>query len=152
MGKICRICGKTITGEVLKHYEEKHFSIYVANKAKIQSHPGAFVISEGNEIWAMITAPKQKTASEKKKQVVVHQINNNRLARIIDVLKKNLGEQTFRGTLPFVCDGCSERRNHGKVILGGTKNLHLCYDCYKQAKEMVKSKRGNKHVFINTPM
>ena len=29
---------------------------------------------------------------------------------------------------------------------------HLCYECYKNAKGNVELKRGNKHVFINTPM
>lgn len=48
MGKICRICGKPIVGDVLKHYQEKHFNIYVANKSKIESHPGVFAVSEKN--------------------------------------------------------------------------------------------------------
>ena len=89
--------------------------------------------------------------------IVTSRVGNNNSCtsskkKIKDALNKSLGEQTYRGKNPFICDGCSKKHEYGKVIFGGISNLHLCYECYKYAKEKIKSKRGNKHVFINTPM
>ena len=151
MGKVCRICGKTIIGGVLKHYEEKHFSIYAANKAKIESHPGAFVVSEGNELLAELSKVKHEEPY-KKDQTTPCQFDKKRMRETIRVLDKRLGEQTYRGKSPFICDGCNKKKKYGKVIYDDSCNLHLCYDCYKYAKKHIKAKRGNKHVFINTPM
>ena len=151
MKKLCRICGKPIMGDVLKHYADKHFSIYVANKAKIESHPGAFVVSEGCDFLAVLSKVRNSTPP-KKVQTPPSQFNKKRMREIARTIDKRLGEQTYRGNQPFMCDGCHKEYKYGKVIYGNSHNLHLCYECYKYAKKNTDSKRGNKHVFINTPM
>ena len=69
-------------------------------------------------------------------------MNNNsftsskkKIKEIVSALNKSLGEQTYRGKNPFICDGCFKKHEYGKVIFGGISNLHLCYECYKYAKE-----------------
>lgn len=74
------------------------------------------------------------------------------MKEIAKTLDKRLGEQTYRGNQSFMCDGCHKEYKYGKVIYGDAHNFHLCYECYKYAKKGTDSKRGNKHVFINTPM
>ncbi len=39
MAKVCRICGKKILGDILKHYEVEHFSIYAANREIYRNFP-----------------------------------------------------------------------------------------------------------------
>ena len=151
MKKLCRICGKAIIGDVLKHYADKHFSIYVANKAKIESHPGAFVVSGCSELLAALSIVKN-CAPPKKAQPPSPKIDKKRMKEIAKTLDKRLGEQTYRGNQSFMCDGCHKEYKYGKVIYGNAQNFHLCYECYKYAKKGTDSKRGNKHVFINTPM
>ena len=159
MGKICRICGKPVVGDVLKHYQEKHFNIYVANKSKIESYPGAFVVSEKNV--KLCNAIKQEVRKNiEARQVVAdanfqkeHSFNKKKMRTVLNEMNKHPEEQTYRGRTNFVCDVCGKSYSHGKVIYASPiQKLHLCYACYKHAKERSKAKRGNKHVFINTPM
>jgi hypothetical protein len=68
-------------------------------------------------------------------------------------LQEHPQEQTYRGLKEFECDSCFKMSKHGKVIfVNRLRRLHLCYACYNQLKAHAKGKRGNKHVFINTPM
>lgn len=150
MEKICKICGKAIKEDVLKHFEEKHFSIYAANREKIAAHPAAFTVDrEGTEVDNVLEAIKAIKAEKKKKE---HHFDKKKMKEAIIVLERFREEQTYRAEEEFKCYTCLKKHKHGKILYGNTQNLHLCYECYKYAKEHVKSKRGNKHVFINTPM
>ena len=156
MKKICRICGKPIKGSVLDHYEDKHFSFYIANQSKIESHPSAFAVSEDSLL-------KNAGKPEIKEEIVIVEkeemyeeiqpaFDVESKKYIIDILEENSYEQTYRRKYDFECNGCHEMHKYGKVISGKSHKLHLCYNCYKYAKMFTESKRGNKHVFINTPM
>ena len=155
MAKICRICGSKIVGDVLKHYEEKHFSIYVANRSKIETHPGAFAVSDGfykiqNEPHHV--AMSNQNEKPENKAVKRTRYDKKKMREVIKVLDERPEEQTYRGFVEFKCDTCSKVYKHGKVIYSRLAKFHLCYECYKNAKGNVELKRGNKHVFINTPM
>lgn len=165
MSKICKLCGKKILGDILDHFSEKHFSFYVANKETIMSHPGAFTVDEDKYDSKIHLARnievikphknhtqnnKQTTETPPKK---THVFNHRKMRGIISDLEEHPQEQTYRGWNLFMCDGCEKTCKHGRVIFVNMKRtLHLCYDCYKHAKSIVKFKRGNKHVYINTPM
>lgn len=165
MSKICKLCGKKILGDILDHFSEKHFSFYVANKETIMSHSGAFTVDEDKYDSKIHLARnievikphknhtqnnKQTTETPPKK---THVFNHRKMRGIISDLKEHPQEQTYRGWNLFMCDGCEKTCKHGRVIFVNMKRtLHLCYDCYKHAKSIVKFKRGNKHVYINTPM
>ena len=70
---------------------------------------------------------------------------------LINALEDRAEEQTFRQG-GFVCDVCQKSRC-GKTIFDRSHgNWHVCYKCLKRAKSMIEPRRGNKHVFINTPM
>lgn len=142
MDKYCRICGKKIIGDVITHFEEKHFSMFVANRTQLQQHPGAFV-----------TNKEEKTPTPYVRKEKEHYPFDKRIqGKIMGAMTKKLGEQTYRGFDEFKCDGCHGYYKYGKVIYCNSNNIHLCYECYKHIKEIFKEKRGNKHVFINTPM
>ena len=79
-------------------------------------------------------------------------INYDEVCEVIKALDERPEEQTYRGFVEFKCDTCSKVYKHGKVIYSRLAKFHLCYECYKNAKGNVELKRGNKHVFINTPM
>ena len=165
MSKICKLCGKKILGDILDHFSEKHFSFYVANKETIMSHSGAFTVDEDKYDSKIHLARnievikphknhtqnnKQTTETPPKK---THVFNHRKMRGIISDLEEHPQEQTYRGWNLFMCDGCEKTCKHGRVIFVNMKRtLHLCYDCYKHAKSIVKFKRGNKHVYINTPM
>lgn len=165
MSKICKLCGKKILGDILDHFSEKHFSFYVANKETIMSHPGAFTVDEDKYDSKIHLARnievikphknhtqnnKQTTETPPKK---THVFNHRKMRGIISDLEEHPQEQTYRGWNLFMCDGCEKTCKHGRVIFVNMKRtLHLCYDCYKHAKSIVKFKRGNKHFYINTPM
>ena len=153
--KVCKLCGKTIMGDVLKHYEEKHFSIYVANKAKIESHPGAFAVSEEfyklhNESRQVIASSQSEKPESKTKKLPWY--DKKKMREVIKALDERPEEQTYRGFVEFKCDACSKIYKHGKVIYSRLAKYHLCYECYKHARGQLALKRGNRHVFINTPM
>lgn len=150
MQKICKICGKPIKGNILKHFEEKHFSIYAANREKIAAHPAAFAVDDNHVTAEKVPASVQTAIASKKKRA--HRFDKTRMKEAIIVLDRFREEQTYRAEEEFKCYTCLKKHKHGKILYGDTQNLHLCYECYKHAKEHVKSKRGNKHVFINTPM
>lgn len=165
MSKICKLCGKKILGDILDHFSEKHFSFYVANKETIMSHPGAFTVDEDKYDSKIHLARnievikphknhtqnnKQTTETPPKK---THVFNHRKMRGIISDLEEHPQEQTYRGWNLFMCDGCEKTCKHGRVIFVNMKRtLHLCYDCYKHAKSIVKFKRGNKHFYISTPM
>lgn len=165
MSKICKLCGKKILDDILDHFSEKHFSFYVANKETIMSHSGAFTVDEDKYDSKIHLARnievikphknhtqnnKQTTETPPKK---THVFNHRKMRGIISDLEEHPQEQTYRGWNLFMCDGCEKTCKHGRVIFVNMKRtLHLCYDCYKHAKSIVKFKRGNKHVYINTPM
>lgn len=165
MSKICKLCGKKILGDILDHFSEKHFSFYVANKETIMSHPGAFTVDEDkydSKIHLarnVDVAKPHKNHTQNNKQTPetqlkkAHMFNHKKMREIISDLEEHPEEQTYRGWDLFMCDGCEKTCKHGRVIFVNMKRtLHLCYDCYKHAKSIVKFKRGNKHVYINTPM
>lgn len=132
------------------HFEEKHFSIYAANRDKIAAHSGAFVVDkESVEADRIVETIKVVKAEKKKKE---HRFDRKKMKEAIIILDRFREEQTYRADEEFKCYTCMKKHMHGKILYGDTQNLHLCYECYKYAKERVKSKRGNKHVFINTPM
>lgn len=163
--KVCKLCGKKILGDVLDHFSKEHFSFYVANKETIMSHPGAFAVEEDKYDSKIHLARnievikphknhtqnnKQTTETPPKK---AHVFNHRKMRGIISDLEEHPQEQTYRGWNLFMCDGCEKTCKHGRVIFVNMKRtLHLCYDCYKHAKSIVKFKRGNKHFSINTPM
>lgn len=165
MSKVCKLCGKKILGDILDHFSKEHFSFYVANKETIMSHPGAFAVDEDKYDSKIHMARnievikphknhtqnnKQTTETPPKK---THVFNHRKMRGIISDLEEHPQEQTYRGWNLFMCDGCEKTCKHGRVIFVNMKRtLHLCYDCYKHAKSIVKFKRGNKHVYINTPM
>ena len=165
MSKICKLCGKKILGDILDHFSEKHFSFYVANKETIMSHPGAFTVDEDKYDSKIHLARnievikphknhtqnnKQTTETPPKK---THVFNHRKMRGIISDLEEHPQAQTYRGWNLFMWDGGEKTCKHGRVIFVNMKRtLHLCYDCYKHAKSIVKFKRGNKHVYINTPM
>lgn len=165
MSKICKLCGKKILGDILDHFSEKHFSFYVANKETIMSHSGAFTVDEDKYDSKIHLARnievikphknhtqnnKQTTETPPKK---THVFNHRKMRGIISDLEEHPQEQTYRGWNLFMCDGCEKTCKHGRVIFVNMKRtLHLCYDCYKHAKSIVKFKRGNKHFYISTPM
>lgn len=161
--KICKLCGKKILGDVLGHYSEKHFSFYVANRSVLESNPGAFSVSEdkydrtkhlASTCVKLESKPRQNNKPEtESKPSKEHTYNHRKMCRVIADLEDHPQEQTYRGTKEFECDGCERMCKHGRVIfVRAKKTLHLCYACYKHAKSCAKSKRGNKHVYINTPM
>lgn len=165
MSKICKLCGKKILGDILDHFSEKHFSFYVANKETIMSHPGAFTVDEDkydSKIHLarnVDVAKPHKNHTQNNKQMSetqlkkAHMFNHKKMREIISDLEEHPEEQTYRGWDLFMCDGCEKTCKHGRVIFVNMKRtLHLCYDCYKHAKSIVKFKRGNKHFYINTPM
>lgn len=165
MSKICKLCGKKILGDILDHFSDKHFSFYVANKETIMSHPGAFTVDEDKydskihlarniEVAKPQKNHKQSNKQTSKSQLKkVHMFNHRKMREIISDLKEHPEEQTYRGWDLFMCDGCEKTCKHGRVIFVNMKRtLHLCYDCYRHAKSIVKFKRGNKHFYINTPM
>ncbi len=132
------------------HFEEKHFSIYAANRDKIAAHLGTFVVDkESVEADRIVETIKVVKAEKKKKE---HRFDKKKMKEAIIILDRFREEQTYRADEEFKCYTCMKKHKHGKILYGDTQNLHLCYECYKYAKERVKSKRGNKHVFINTPM
>lgn len=161
--KVCKLCGKRILGDVLGHFSKEHFSFYVANRSVLESNPGAFSVSEekfNSTIHLASTCVKPVTRAKKEnkpetepKQPKVHTYNHGKMCRIISDLEEHPQEQTYRGTEEFECDGCERMCKHGRVIfVRSRKTLHLCYACYKHAKSCAQTKRGNKHVYINTPM
>lgn len=163
--KICKLCGKKILGNVLGHFSENHFSFYVANKETIMSHPGAFSVNEDKydskihlaRNVEIIKPHKNHTQSNKQTSISqpqkTHTFNRKKMREIISDLEGHPQEQTYRGWNLFKCDGCEKTCDHGRVIFVNMKRtLHLCYDCYKHVKSIVKFKRGNKHFYINTPM
>jgi hypothetical protein len=165
MSKICKLCGKKILGDILDHFSEKHFSFYVANKETIMSHPGAFTVDEDkydSKIHLarnVDVAKPHKNHTQNNKQTPetqlkkAHMFNHKKMREIISDLEEHPEEQTYRGWDLFMCDGCEKTCKHGRVIFVNMKRtLHLCYDCYRHAKSIVKFKRGNKHFYINTPM
>ena len=165
MSKICKLCGKKILGDILDHFSEKHFSFYVANKETIMSHSGAFTVDEDKydskihlaRNIEVIKSHKNHTQNNKQTTETppkkTHVFNHRKMRGIISDLEEHPQEQTYRGWNLFMCDGCEKTCKHGRVIFVNMKRtLHLCYDCYKHAKSIVKFKRGNKHVYINTPM
>ena len=165
MTKICKFCSEIIKGDVLEHYREKHFSIYFDNKSKIESHPGAFALNVGLKVSKSIynkeTSPidiKKEKVHKKIKKRKVHKTDKSiptahaKKMCFLDIFRHAYDEQTYRSQSFFECDGCHKEHKYGKVIYGNSHNLHLCYECYKYAKKNTDSKRGNKHVFINTPM
>lgn len=165
MSKICKLCGKKILGDILDHFSEKHFSFYVANKETIMSHPGAFTVDEDkydSKIHLarnVDVAKPHKNHTQNNKQTSetqlkkAHMFNHKKMREIISDLEEHPEEQTYRGWDLFMCDGCDKTCKHGRVIfVNMNRRLHLCYDCYKHAKSIVKFKRGNKHFYINTPM
>ena len=163
--KVCKLCGKKILGDILDHFSKEHFSFYVANKKTIMSHPGAFAVDEDKYDSKIHLARnieviklhknhtqnnKQTTETPPKK---THVFNHRKMRGIISDLEEHPQEQTYRGWNLFMCDGCEKTCKHGRVIFVNMKRTqHLCYDCYKHAKSIVKFKRGNKHFYINTPM
>lgn len=151
MGRICRICGKEIKDDILEHYEKNHFSIYVANLTKIRLHPGAFAVSENSETAIRMAIEEQEKQSQKRHSTPCR-INKDTIKKVSYSLEKRLTEQTYRGKSYFVCDGCSKIHKYGRIVYSDSQNFHLCYGCYKIAKKRVNLKRGNKHVYINTPM
>ena len=165
MSKICKLCGKKILGDMLEHFSDKHFSFYVANKETIMVHPGAFTVDEDKydskiHLARNIEVVKpQKNHKQSNKQTPetqlkkAHMFNHKKMREIISDLEEHPEEQTYRGWDLFMCDGCEKTCKHGRVIFVNMKRtLHLCYDCYRHAKSIVKFKRGNKHFYINTPM
>lgn len=165
MSKICKLCGKKILGNILDHFSEKHFSFYVANKETIMVHSGAFTVDEDKydskiHLARNIEVVKQhKNHKQSNKQTSepqlkkAHMFNHRKMREIISDLEEHPEEQTYRGWDLFMCDGCEKTCKHGRVIfVNMNRRLHLCYDCYKHAKSIVKFKRGNKHFYINTPM
>ena len=157
MAKVCRICGKKILGDILKHYQENHFAIYAANRTKIQEHPGAFVVRSENFVIPKVRTVQSSTTSSitdsSEKPLKVHTFDEKKMKEVCTELWKHPREQTYRDIKSFRCDACGKFHYHGKVIFRGVdKSLHLCYECYKYAKKDVKFKRGNRHFFISTPM
>ena len=165
MPKVCKLCGKKIFGDMLEHFSEKHFSFYVANKETIMVHPGAFTVDEDkydSKIHLarnVDVAKPHKNHTQNNKQTPetqlkkAHMFNHKKMREIISDLEEHPEEQTDRGWDLFMCDGCEKTCKHGRVIfVNMNRRLHLCYDCYKHAKSIVKFKRGNKHFYINTPM
>ena len=165
MSKVCKLCGKKIFGDMLEHFSEKHFSFYVANKETIMVHPGAFTVDEDKydskihlarniEVVKPQNNHKQSNKQTSKPQLKkAHMFNHRKMREIISDLEEHPEEQTDRGWDLFMCDGCEKTCKHGRVIfVNMNRRLHLCYDCYKHAKSIVKFKRGNKHFYINTPM
>jgi SOS response regulatory protein OraA/RecX len=163
--KVCKLCGKKILGDILDHFSKEHFSFYVANKEIIMSHPGAFTVDEDkydSKIHLarnVDVAKPHKNHTQNNKQTSetqlkkAHMFNHKKMREIISDLEEHPEEQTYRGWDLFMCDGCEKTCKHGRVIfVNMNRRLHLCYDCYKHAKSIVKFKRGNKHVYINTPM
>ena len=163
--KVCKLCGKKILGDILDHFSNKHFSFYVANKETIMVHPGAFTVDEDKydskiHLARNIEVVKpQKNHKQSNKQTSepqlkkAHMFNHRKMREIISDLEEHPEEQTYRGWDLFMCDGCEKTCKHGRVIFVNMKRtLHLCYDCYRHAKSIVKFKRGNKHFYINTPM
>ena len=153
--KVCVICGKKIKGEIVSHFREKHFSFYAANQSLIESHPGAVCISiekynrsvHLHESYVR-SVPQKETPTKVEQEVVSRGVR-----KIIEELQEHPQEQTYRGLKEFECDSCFKMSKHGKVIfVNRLRRLHLCYACYNQLKAHAKGKRGNKHVFINTPM
>ena len=70
---------------------------------------------------------------------------------LLNALEDRAEEQTFRQG-GFICNVCQKYRC-GKTIFDRSHgNWHVCYKCLKRAKSMIEPRRGNKKVFINTPM
>lgn len=152
MAKVCRECGKKISGSVAKHYEEKHFSMYVVNKEKFERFPSAFAVSEDNEAQIKVIkthisnrnflsrpSAQQKTASQP--SVTQDRVYMARRKQVKIVLEEYPETQPYRNkTRGFVCDLCKQEHMKGIVILQQPANIHLCYACYNPIKAEIPPK------------
>jgi hypothetical protein len=70
---------------------------------------------------------------------------------LLNALENRAEEQTYRQG-GFVCDVCKKLRCGKTIFDRSNGNWHVCYKCLKRAKSIIEPRRGNKKVFINTPM
>jgi len=157
MPLVCRDCAKPIKGSVADHYRTCHFSTYAANGDLVfREHPKVFLVEAHSTVAAEVRikeAKKQQAriaskAAPKAKRDHQYLERQRRVAALINCGCDN---QTYRGG-DFVCDICLESKHAGRRLLTHTERYSVCYSCYKAMKEANPGKRGNKHVFINTPM
>ena len=174
MARICRQCGKRFTESVLKHYEKNHKNVYLVYASKIAAHPNMYAADEDSAhdvasikatlqpihdiqkrskrdaIPEYVKEEQQVTGVTTKKK---HEFNTNAMRQLVILLETRPQEQTYRGGKMFICDCCYEAFSSGRVVFNPpVQNWHVCYNCYKHAKERTQTKRGNRHVVILTPM
>jgi hypothetical protein len=152
MAKVCRECGKKITGSVAEHYEKNHFRMFVANKAAIERCPGAFAVSEDNaaEVKVIrihrsnINALRRPAAQQHpttQPSVTHDRVYMARRRQIKIVLEEYPEKQPYRNKARgFVCDLCKQEHMKGIVILQQPANIHLCYACYNPIKAEIPPK------------
>ena len=153
MAKVCRECGKKISGSVAKHYEEKHFSMYVVNKAAIERCPGAFAVSEDNATQLKVIKTHISNRKVLKHPIVSQnttitqpsvtqdKVYIARRKQVKIVLEEYPETQPYRNKVRgFVCDLCKQEYMKGIVILQQPANIHLCYACYNPIKAEIPPK------------
>ena len=147
MARICRECGKKIVGSIAKHYEEKHFSSYLANKSKIETNPSVFAPSEDNvaEIRVIkahnnIRASYKRTTSSSAQTVASHdKAYTHRRGMFKLVLEEYPEVMTRKDEKIIHCQVCTKEHKHGKIILS-TPKWKVCYDCYNAVKAEIPPK------------
>lgn len=107
--KVCKLCGKKITGDVPTYFRENHFSFFVQNKDLIKSKPGAFTVEE-------VKFNPSIHLSKEGVKPTTHAYNRKNMRGIISDLRGHPEEQTYRGSDGFECDACENHCKHGKVI------------------------------------
>jgi hypothetical protein len=159
MAKVCRECGKKITGSVAEHYETNHFRMFVANKAAIERCPGAFAVSEDNAAQikvikthisnrnALSRPAVQQNTTASQPSVVQDRKYLARRKQIKLVLEEYPETQTYRNQARgFTCDLCQKGYSSGKVIFQDPANIHLCYTCYNSIKAEIPPKPRKRRI------
>lgn len=158
MARRCIECGRIISGSVVEHYRNAHIGSLLRNgEDKIRKIPDAFAPQTGTVRAREAAAVEAKRKMVEHKQAVNTASNidpqqRQRMRMIAAMIDSGCETQTYRGGTSFQCDMCLQKRTSGKRLLSYMTRYTVCYACYNDVKRANPGKRGNHHVFINTPM
>ena len=158
MARKCIQCGKIITGSVVNHYRSLHIGAVMQHgEEKIKRLSGFFAPECGTERARKMQTHEAKVKQEKKITAVNAQLKydpeyRNRVKMITAMIDNKCYEQTYREGKQYRCDMCNQMKSSGKRLISYVQRYTICYECYNTIKKANPQKRGNKHVFINTPM
>lgn len=158
MSRKCIECGKIISGSVVDHYRDHHFGSYIRNgEDVIRRNPSIFAPEIGTERAQQIQTSTAKTKLQKTYDKVDTNTPWDREAKkrsqaIVKLIVGGCEDQTYRDGKIFTCAVCQRQKSTGRHLMSYSTRFTICYDCYRTIKQANPGKRGNKHVFINTPM